>query len=232
MRVICRKSLIRNVNWSVFCNKCVKMLNVDIKSVQLLTVWHTTNVWHNSTSWNGTFLNGTCHITVQSPNSSCHQTYLICHRKNPHKNILSSKRYNTKNLVLPVPFCLSYSACPVLSFLLCLSRSVFSILPVPFCLSDRTGKTERGRQTRIFCCTVLKTICFVTVFSVTNMFGDMYCFETVPFCNVFRLRTHRLVMDCYVTHSLCDVLPSTVAAPVKVLLNFSCICVCWYLRLG
>ncbi len=90
-----------------------------------------------------------CHITVQSQNSTCQQTYLS--QKKPSQNISSPKRYNKNPAcpvlsflfclspsvfpVLPVPFCLSCSACPVLSFLFCLSRSVFPVLPVPFCLS-------------------------------------------------------------------------------------------------
>ncbi len=44
----------------------------------------------------------------------------------------------------------------------------------------RTGKTERDRQNRIFRYTVLKTVCFLVLFSVTNIFGD--CFKTVRFC--------------------------------------------------
>jgi hypothetical protein len=36
---------------------------------------------------------------------------------------------------MPVPFCLSCSACPVLSFIICLSRSFFPVLLVSFFLS-------------------------------------------------------------------------------------------------
>jgi hypothetical protein len=43
----------------------------------------------------------------------------------PSPNVLSSKQCNKK----------SYSACPVPSFLFCLSRSVFPVLTVTFCLS-------------------------------------------------------------------------------------------------
>ncbi len=40
---------------------------------------------------------------------------------------------------------------------------------------------------------------------MTNMFGDMYCFEIVLLCHMYHLRKDRFMMYCYVTHSLCDV---------------------------
>ncbi len=45
----------------------------------------------------------------------------------------------------------------------------------------------------VFCCTVSRTIYFVTVFSVTNMFGDMYCFEAALLCDMYRLTRYRFV---------------------------------------
>jgi hypothetical protein len=38
-----------------------------------------------------------------------------------------------------------------------------------------------------------------------KMFGNMYCFEIVLFCDMYRLGTYRLMTYCYVTNSLCDV---------------------------
>ncbi len=107
-----------------------------------LTVRHTTNAWHNSTSLNRMFLNGTCHITVQSQISTCHQTYLSLQKtftkhivfKTVKQKILFCISYFVFP-ILPVPFWLSCSACPVLTFLFCLSRSFFPVLPVPFFLS-------------------------------------------------------------------------------------------------
>jgi hypothetical protein len=106
------------------------------------TVRHTTNVSHKSTSLNGTFLNATCHITVQSQNRTCHQTYLS-QKKTVTKHIVL-KSVQQKILfclsrsvfpLLPVPFCLSCSAWSILSFLFCLFCSVFPVPPVPFNLS-------------------------------------------------------------------------------------------------
>ncbi len=82
-----------------------------------------------------------------------HVTKHICHpEKNRHKTYCLQNS-TTKNPVLRVPSCISCSACPILSFLLCLShyvfpvmfcpflsylfclsRSVFPVLPVLFCL--------------------------------------------------------------------------------------------------
>jgi hypothetical protein len=38
-----------------------------------------------------------------------------------------------------------------------------------------------------------------------SMFGDMYCFETVLLCDMYRSKTYHFMTYCYVTHSLCDV---------------------------
>ncbi len=76
--------------------------------------------------------------------------------------------------------------------------------------TGRTGKTEwdrqnrkdgTDRQSRILGCTVLRTICFVTVLSVTNMFGDMYRFETVLLCVLYCLRTYRLMTYVLLCHT-------------------------------
>jgi hypothetical protein len=121
-----------------------------------LTVRHTMNAWHNSTSLNGTFLNSTCPMTVQFQSSTCHQTYFFTWKtvtkhivfKAEHKKILYFPSHSvfpvlpvpfclsrSACLVLPVPFCPSGSACPVLPVLFCLSRSACPVLPFRFCLS-------------------------------------------------------------------------------------------------
>ncbi len=121
-------------------------------------------MWHNSTSLNGTVLNGTCHIIVQSQNNTCHQTY-ISQNKNRHKTYCLQSGTTQKTLfcqsrfvfpVLPVPCCLSWSAeldrqngpaypvlpflttCPVLPVQLWTSYSACfacPVLSVQFCLS-------------------------------------------------------------------------------------------------
>ncbi len=57
---------------------------------------------------------------------------------------------------------------------------------------DRTGLSEQD----FLSCTLLKKICCVTVFSVTNMFGDIYCFETVLLCDMYHLRIYHLITCC------------------------------------
>jgi hypothetical protein len=144
-----------------------------------LTVRHTTNAWHNSMSLKVTFLNGTCHMTVQSQNSTCHQTHLS--QKKPSQNILFSKQYN-KIPVLPVSFCLSYSACPVLSLLICLSCSAFPVLPVSFCLS---------------CCLSYYACPVIPILSCFH--STVVLFVMVPFCDSFVLLLVCFVIVLYST---------------------------------
>jgi hypothetical protein len=79
----------------------------------------------------------------------------------------------------------------------------------------RTGKTERNRQTRkdrmgqaeqdfVMYCFEDNTVCFVMFNSVKNVFGDMFYSETILLCDMYRLRTYRLISYCYVTHSFCN----------------------------
>ncbi len=87
-----------------------------------LTVCHTTNVWNFTQYVIKRYVwNSTCHITGPSQNSTCHQTYLS---RKTSQNILYSKWYIKK----------SCSACSVLSFMICLSRSAFPVLAVFFWL--------------------------------------------------------------------------------------------------
>jgi hypothetical protein len=127
-----------------------------------LTVRHTTNALHNSMSLNGTFLNGTCHMTVQSQNRTCH-------RKNCHKTYyLQNSMYNKK----------SCSACLVLSFLFSLSHSVFPILPVLFCLSYSACPVV----SLIFCMSCSLPVRLVLLcLSCPPSTQQLYCLVRVPF---------------------------------------------------
>jgi hypothetical protein len=85
-----------------------------------------------------------------------------------------------------VPFCLSYSACPVLSFLFCLSRSVFPV----FCPNSKVVLLVKGAVLWQFLLLLVLSLCNCTVLWLYCLLmyrlGDVLLYDVFVLCGTVK----------------------------------------------